>query len=236
MRSSRLVMVCAGFAALAAVAPRSSAQVAPRDSWTSEFNVDKADLASTGRNPYFVLEPDYRLILEGGRERLVITVLNETRMVDGVETRVVEERETENGKLVEVSRNYYAISRRTNSVFYFGEDVDTYRDGVVNGHEGSWLSGSNGARFGLMMPGEQLLKGRYYQELAPGIAMDRAEIDSVSENVRTPAAAFQQVLKVAESTPLEVVHEYKYYVKGIGLVQDGSAKLVKYGNALTAGQ
>lgn len=236
MRSSRLVMVCAGFAALAALAPRLSAQVAPRDSWTSEFNVDKADLASTGRNPYFVLEPDYRLILEGGRERLVITVLNETRMVDGVETRVVEERETENGKLVEVSRNYYAISRRTNSVFYFGEDVDTYRDGVVNGHEGSWLSGSNGARFGLMMPGEQLLKGRYYQELAPGIAMDRAEIDSVSENVRTPAAAFQQVLKVAESTPLEVVHEYKYYVKGIGLVQDGSAKLVKYGNALTAGQ
>ncbi|HYS25786.1 MAG TPA: hypothetical protein VEP46_09300 [Vicinamibacterales bacterium] len=229
-------MVCAGFAALAALAPRLSAQVAPRDSWTSEFNVDKADLASTGRNPYFVLEPDYRLILEGGRERLVITVLNETRMVDGVETRVVEERETENGKLVEVSRNYYAISRRTNSVFYFGEDVDTYRDGVVNGHEGSWLSGSNGARFGLMMPGEQLLKGRYYQELAPGIAMDRAEIDSVSENVRTPAAAFQQVLKVAESTPLEVVHEYKYYVKGIGLVQDGSAKLVKYGNALTAGQ
>jgi len=236
MRSSRSVMVCAGFAALAALAPRLSAQVAPRDSWTSEFNVDKADLASTGRNPYFVLEPDYRLILEGGRERLVITVLNETRMVDGVETRVVEERETENGKLVEVSRNYYAISRRTNSVFYFGEDVDTYRDGVVNGHEGSWLSGSNGARFGLMMPGEQLLKGRYYQELAPGIAMDRAEIDSVSENVRTPAAAFQQVLKVAESTPLEVVHEYKYYVKGIGLVQDGSAKLVKYGNALTAGQ
>jgi len=236
MRTSRLVMVCAGFAALAALAPRLSAQVAPRDSWTSEFNVDKADLASTGRNPYFVLEPDYRLILEGGRERLVITVLNETRMVDGVETRVVEERETENGKLVEVSRNYYAISRRTNSVFYFGEDVDTYRDGVVNGHEGSWLSGSNGARFGLMMPGEQLLKGRYYQELAPGIAMDRAEIDSVSENVRTPAAAFQQVLKVAESTPLEVVHEYKYYVKGIGLVQDGSAKLVKYGNALTAGQ
>src|SRR6266850_2554614 len=236
MRSSRLLTFLAGFAALAAVAPRSSAQVAPRDSWTSEFNVDKADLASTGRNPYFVLEPDYRLILEGGRERLVITVLNETRMVDGVETRVVEERETENGKLVEVSRNYYAISRRTNSVFYFGEDVDTYRDGVVNGHEGSWLSGSNGARFGLMMPGEQLLKGRYYQELAPGIAMDRAEIDSVSENVRTPAAAFQQVLKVAESTPLEVVHEYKYYVKGIGLVQDGSAKLVKYGNALTAGQ
>jgi len=53
--------------------------------------------------------------------------------------------------------------------------------------------------------------------------MDRAEIDSLSEAVRTPAGAFQHVLKVAESTPLEIVHEYKYYVRDIGLVSAGSA-------------
>ncbi len=211
------------------------AQGTPRESWTTEFNVDKADLAASGRNPYFVLEPGYRLILEGQKERLVVTVLNETKRIDGVETRIVEERETENGQLIEVSRNYYAISRRTNSVFYFGEDVDMYRNGKVYGHEGSWTSGTNGATFGLMMPGEQLLKGRYYQELAPGIAMDRAEIDSLSDALRTPAGPFQHVLKVAESTPLELVKEYKCYVKDIGLVQDGSARLVKYGDADTVG-
>ena len=212
-----------------------AAQQAARDSWTSDFNVDTADLTTSGRNPYFVLEPGYRLILEGGKERLVVTVLDETQRIDGVDTRVVEERETESGKLTEVSRNYYAISRRTNSVFYFGEDVDIFRNGTVSAHEGSWASGTGGARFGLMMPGEQLLKGRYYQELAPGVAMDRAEIDSVSESVRTPAGVFQRVLKVAESTPLEIVHEFKFYAKDIGLVQDGSARLVKYGNVAVVG-
>ena len=222
--------------AIGAAIRSGAAQDTPRESWTAEFNVDKADLTSSGRNPYFVLEPGYRLILEGGKERLVVTVLDETKRVDGVDTRIVEERETESGQLVEVSRNYYAISRRTNSVFYFGEDVDLYKNGKVSGHEGAWASGTNGAKFGLMMPGEQLLKGRYYQELAPGVAMDRAEIDSLTETVRTPAGAFQRVLKVAESTPLELIKENKYYVKDIGLVQDGSARLVKYGNAATVGE
>jgi hypothetical protein len=232
----RLTFLLTISAGAIAVSDRSgTAQQAVRDSWTSDFNVDKADLMTSGRNPYFVLEPGYRLVLEGGKERLVVTVLDETRRIDGVDTRVVEERETESGKLTEVSRNYYAISRRTNSVFYFGEDVDMFRNGTVSGHEGSWASGISGARFGLMMPGEQLLKGRYYQELAPGVAMDRAEIDSFSESVRTPAGVFQRVLKVAESTPLEIVHEFKYYAKDIGLVQDGSARLLKYGTVAVVG-
>ncbi|PYV14117.1 MAG: hypothetical protein DMG07_12705 [Acidobacteria bacterium] len=156
-------------------------------SWTAEFPVEKGELSASGRNPYFILEPGYQLVLEEGKERLTVTVLDETRMVEGVETRVLEERETKAGKLVEVSRNYFAISKRTNSAFYFGEEVDAYKDGKVAGHEGAWLAGVKGARFGLMMPGQVLLKGRYYQELAPGVAMDRAEIVSMSETVKTPA-------------------------------------------------
>ena len=85
---------------------------------------DKSELVSIGRNPYFILEPGYVMVLRGGNEELTITVLNETKMVDGVETRVIEERETKGGILVEVSRNYFAIHKRTNDVFYFGEDVD----------------------------------------------------------------------------------------------------------------
>jgi hypothetical protein len=199
-------------------------------SWTSEFTVEKTELAPTGRNPYFVLEPGYELVLEDGNERLVITVLNETKMVDGVETRIVQERETKSGHVIEVSRNYFAISTRNNGVFYFGEDVDMYKDGKVTSHDGSWQSGKDGARFGLAMPGQVLLKAKYYQEVAPKVAMDRAEIVSVTEKVKTPAGEFLRVLKVAETTPLELMaKEHKYYVAGIGLVQDGSVKLVKYG-------
>lgn len=199
--------------------------------WTSDFSADQVELASTGRNPYFILEPGYTLVLEGGGTQLTITVLNETRKIGDVETRVVEEREAKDGRLVEVSRNFFAISGRTNGVFYFGEEVDIYKGGTLAGHEGAWLSGTNGAKYGLMMPGLPLLGARYQQEIAPGVAMDRAEIVSMSENVKTPAGEFKDVLKVAENTPLEfrIGREHKYYARGIGLIQDGDLKLVRHG-------
>jgi hypothetical protein len=198
--------------------------------WTSDFQLEKEELGSTGRNPYFILEPGFQLVLEEGAERLTITVLNATRKVGEIETRVLEERETRDGKLVEISRNYYAISRRTNSVYYFGEDVDMYKNEKVVGHGGSWMAGVKDARFGLMMPGIVLLRSRYYQELAPGLAMDRAEIVSTSEKVVTPAGQFTNCLKIEETTPLEPgSREFKYYAAGIGLVQDGELKLIKHG-------
>jgi len=196
--------------------------------WTSVFLVEKDELLSVGRNPYFILEPGYRLVLEGDGAQLIITVLNETKKVDGVETRVVEERETKGGKLVEVARNYFAISKRTNDVFYFGEDVDMYKDGKIANHDGSWLSGVNGSKFGLMMPGRVLLHSRYYQEVAPNIAMDRATIVSVTETVKTPAGEFKNCVKVEETSPLSrFTTEHKYYAPGIGMVSDGEMKLVK---------
>jgi hypothetical protein len=200
------------------------------DEWTSDFSADRDTLTSTGRNPYFILEPGYQLVLEDEDEKVVKTVLNETKVVDGVECRVVEERETKKGKLTEVSRNYFAISKRTNSVYYFGEDVDEHRDGKVVGHPGSWLAGKDGARFGLMMPGVPLLKGRYYHEVAPKVALDRAEIVALGVSVKTPAGEFKNCMKVEETTPLEPkTKDHKLYAPGVGLVQDGKLKLIKHG-------
>jgi hypothetical protein len=198
----------------------------------SDFKVNKAELSSTGRNPYFILEPGYRLVLEEAGTRLVITVLNETKKVDGVETRVVEERETKGGKLIEVSRNYFAINPGTRDLYYFGEDVDMYANGKVTSHEGAWRAGVKGAKFGLMMPGFIRMKARYYQEVAPKVAMDRAEIVSRGETVKTRVGVFNGCLKVEETTPLEPgVKEYKLYASGVGLVQDGPLKLISFGKA-----
>jgi hypothetical protein len=200
------------------------------DAWTQNFEVAAADWADRGRNPYFILEPGYALTLEHGAERLVITVLDDTRVVAGVTTRVVEERETNGGEPVEVSRNFYAIDRRTNSVFYFGEEVDMYKNGKVVAHEGAWAAGQNGARFGLMMPGLPLLGAKYYQEVAPKIAMDRAEIAALGETLKTPAGAFTNVLRTTETTPLEPgVRETKSYAPGVGLIKDGDLLLAKHG-------
>lgn len=198
--------------------------------FTDSFDVESSEFTSTGRNPYFILEPGYQRVLTGkeGRHavRLEVTVLNETRRVGDIDTRVVEERETKDGALAEVSHNYFAICKRTNDVFYFGETTDEYRDGKIVGHEGAWEAGKNHARAGLMMPGTPLVGARFYQEIAPGQAMDRAEIISLTETLQTPAGTFVGCQKVEETTPLESgEREYKIYAPGVGLIRDGSLVL-----------
>jgi hypothetical protein len=192
------------------------------------FNVDKAALADTGSGAYMVLEPGYKLILTDGKDTLMITVLNETKKVDGVNTRIIEERETKNGKLEEVSRNYFAIDKATGDIYYFGEDVDMYdANGKVTDHGGSWLSGVNGAKFGLMMPGKPKVGQMYQQEVAPKSAMDRAEVLSVTEEVQVPEGTFKNCLKTKESSALESGSEEKLYAPGVGLLKDGGFKLAK---------
>jgi len=198
--------------------------------WRDMFPVAKANLADAGKNPYFSLEPGDRLTFEDGKDTLTITVLDETKVVDGVKTRVVEERETKNGKLAEVSRNYFAIDKTTGDVYYFGEDVDTYEDGKVTGHGGGWLAGVNGARFGLIMPGEPKVGDKYYQEIAPKVAMDRAEVVSVTEEVKVPAGEFKNCLRTRESSALERGSEDKLYAAGVGLLKDEDFVLVKAEN------
>lgn len=203
------------------------AQDAP---WQDKFDLAACKMSPTGRAEYFILEPGFQSVLEDDDTRMQITVTNETRMVDGVLTRVVEEREWKNGKLYEVARNFFAICEQTKDVYYFGEEVDFYDDkGKVVKHDGAWLAGRNGSRAGLIMPGSPKPKMKYYQEVAPGVAMDRAEVVSLKETCRTPAGVFKNCLKVKESSPLARGAEYKYHAPGIGLVRDEDLRLVRYG-------
>jgi hypothetical protein len=224
MRSS-----CA-LAAVAASALAAGAAAPAQGPWRESFQVNLANLATVGENRYLVLRPGCQLTLEGReglkRIRLVVSVLDATKTVGGVETRVVEERETANGALSEVSRNYLAIDKATGDVYYFGEDVDVYENGKVAGHEGAWQHGMNNARFGLMMPGAPVVGLRFYQELAPRVAMDRAEILSLTERLTTPAGTFDNCLRTKETSALEPGSELKVYAPGIGLVKDGSLELV----------
>jgi len=226
MRSLQATLFSAAMLAFSAActqSPGTSSQ------WQDKFDIAGCNVQTTGRNEYFVLEPGFQLVLEGGDTKLQITVLDETKTVDGVETRVVEEREWKDGKLYEVARNYFAICEKTKDVFYFGEDVDFYENGKVVKHDGSWLAGKNN-RAGLMMPGAPALNMRYYQEIAPGVAMDRAEIVSLTDTCKTPAGTFSRCLKVKEGSAIELAAtEYKYYAPGIGLVSDQEVKLIKYG-------
>jgi hypothetical protein len=202
--------------------------------YTSSFRAEDCTFTPTGRNPFFILEPNYQLVLSGGDAgdvtQVMITVLNETRDVNGTETRVVEERETLGSELAEISRNFFAICEETNSVFYFGEEVDDYENGILIAHEGAWLAGEGANKAGVIMPGTILLGARYYQEIAPDIALDRAEIIDMGEVIQTPSGDFTDTLITQETNPLEPdVAELKYYAAGIGLIQEEDLKLERYG-------
>ena len=160
---------------------------------------------------------------------LVITVTSETKKIGNVETRMVIENETVNGKTSEISRNFYAFCKETSSIYYFGEEVDNYKDGKFKDHEGQWLAeGKN--KVGLDIPGLPLLGARFCQEIAPSIALDRVEIVSIGDSFTTPAGTFSNCMKTKESTPLEPGEiEYKTYGPGVGLLNDKNELLIKYG-------
>jgi hypothetical protein len=210
----------------AAVEPAKAAAPAAEPKFQDTFDVDKATLADHGRGKYFILEPGYKLTYKHGIDTLIITVMDETKRVDGVKCRIIEERETKNGKLEEVSRNYFAIDPKTGDVYYFGEAVDMYDPaGKITAHDGSWESGKDGARFGLIMPGKPVVGARYNQEVAPKVAMDRAEIVSITEKVKVPAGSFENCVKTRESSALEAGTEEKLYAPDVGLVKDAEFEL-----------
>jgi hypothetical protein len=195
--------------------------------WRDRFDVAKADLLPTGTNTYITMQPGRVLRLKSGIDTLTITVLPDTQDIDGITTGILEERETKNGTLAEISRNFFATDRKNGDVYYFGEDVDNYKDGKIISHESAWRAGTGGARFGLMIPATPTVGQAFYQEIAPKVAMDRVEVVSTSATVKTPAGTFERCVHLRETTPLESDVSHKYYAPGIGLIKDDEFELAE---------
>jgi hypothetical protein len=184
-------------------------------------------------NGFFPLVVGDELVLEGEDDEgtfleVIITVLDETELVAGVTTRIVEEAEFEDGEVVEISRNFYAQAP-DGTVCYFGEDVDDFEDGMIVGHEGEWRAGENENLPGIIMPGNPEVGQIFQQEAAPGIAEDQAEIIDLGETIEVPAGTFSDTLTTLDCNPMEggAIDE-KVYVDGIGLAIDEDAELVSF--------
>ena len=223
--------------------------------FTTDFRLEDCKFKSKGINPYFILKPGYRLVLETPenaeeREKSVETVLCNTKWInlDGrwIKTRVLEERafewDDEEGEWVpiEISLNWFAICKKTNAVYYFGEWSRDCEDGfdendVCTGeesNEGSWEAGVDGARPGLMMTGTPLLGSKYFQEIAPPDAVDRGEIVEMGLDAAVPAGEWSGCIKIIDTNPAEGAcgdDDAKLYCPGVGLVQDQDLELVEYG-------
>lgn len=185
-------------------------------------------------NPFFPLPVGHRLVLEGseqGQDVLVrITVLDETEVVAGVETRVVEEYEEIGGRPVEVSRNFFAQAA-DNTVCYFGEEVDMLdASGNVTSHQGAWRAGDDGAQPGIFMPAAPEVGQAYQQEIAPGVAEDQAQVTALGEATTVPAGSFDDTVTMVDLDPLGGGRDTKVYARAVGLVVDGPARLTGWGD------
>ena len=202
--------------------------LAHQPAFTTEFDRDRCTFSTVGNNPFFPLVPGHAVRLESEDEEVLVTVLAETQVIDGVRTRVLEEREWEDGELVEVSRNFLAHCQETGDVWYFGEDVEDYEDGVLVGSEGAWRAGQDGARAGILMPGSPLVGARFFQEIAPEVALDRGEVVRLGGSRSVPAGTFAGVLEVLDTDALDPgPGDLKVYAPGVGLIVDEDLELVE---------
>jgi hypothetical protein len=186
--------------------------------------LDPRDFSTTIDNPYWPMRPGTRWVYvetspEGPPQRVTVTVTDRTRRIaNGVRARVVRDVATEAGVPVEITDDWYAQDREGN-VWYLGESVRNYEDGVLADRDGSFEAGRDGAQAGVVMPAHPVPGLGYRQEYLRGEAEDRATVVTVGEErVEVPVGYFAtDVLMTRDLAPTEPrVQELKFYAPGVG--------------------
>jgi hypothetical protein len=81
------------------------------------------------------------------------------------------------------------------------------------------------------MPGKPKVGDKFYQELAPKVAMDRCEVVALDGEIDTPVEEFKYCLRMKETSDLESGSGEKWYAAGVGLVKDGEYILTEIGGS-----
>ena len=187
--------------------------------------IEPEDFSPHVTNPLLPLTPGTALVYTGvkdGRAALDIVVTSaRTRVIDGVTTRVVQDRLYLDGVLEERTADYFAQDECGN-VWYFGEDTATLDEhGRVVSTDGSFHAGVGGAQPGVFMQAQPEVGRRFRQEWAPGEAEDQFRVLKLDVLVTVPAGRFAHAVRTEETTALEPgVVDNKYFVRGIGEVEE----------------
>jgi hypothetical protein len=191
--------------------------------------IDAAQFSPGVTNPWFPLKVGRTLVSAGskdGKRALdLFAVTSRTKRIDGVRTRVVEDRLYLNNVLEERTSDYYAQDRCGN-VWYFGEDTATLDSrGRVTSREGSFHAGVHGAQPGVFMQAHPQLGRRFRQEWDAGQAEDTFKAVQRNASITVPYGSVRHALRTEETTALEPgVLDNKYYVAGLGQVAELSLK------------
>ena len=227
-RSLTVGVVAVGFAVTCYVASEGRAPVEADEAapqWAAISQVDTANLATVGKNAYFNLEPGYRLRYTDGSLTRTMTVRRKTKIVDGVETRVIEEKEEKDGQPTKVVWKYFAIDKTTTALYCFGVHVQNYQDGQLVSHRG-WRAGDHGAMFTLAMFAAPKAGDTLVRQHAKRVY----EVIDTKVKVVTPAGTFTNCLRTGARGAAE--GRAKVFAPGVGLVKDGPFTLVKISQAL----
>lgn len=217
-----VVLAIAGFVLYYANVKQSGDSSLKRASDTSDYNpvINPANFTTNIMNKYFTLPVGRKLMYEkqtaDGLEIINLEIEVNTRTVMGVKTIVYRDKVTLGGVLVEDTRDYLAQDKDGN-VWYFGEDVDNYENGVLIDHAGSWIAGENGAKPGIWIKAEHTIGDSYRQEYYKGEAEDMRDVVAVGETVKTKRATYTGCVKMYDWTPLDPKsREHKYYCPEVG--------------------
>ena len=145
-----------------------------------------------------------------------------------VECHILQEIAFENGQLVESSLNFFAQAD-DGTVYYFGEVVDIFQNGVVTSHEGSWLVGgpqasdppetATATKPTVFMPANPEVGDTFKQEDLFPIVDETDEVVAVGVTVTVEAGRFENTIQILESSRLDSGTETKWYAPGVGVVQ-----------------
>jgi len=174
-------------------------------------------------NPYLPLASLRQDVLENKTERVERTArsdVQKTFVIGGqsVPALAVEDKEFVGGKLAEITLDYFAQDDDGN-VYYLGEEVDEYKNGMVSGHNGAWLLGKDTQTPGVLMPAHPKIGDKFMSEDVPHITWEKDAVVSVSETATVPAGTFSNCVKIKERAS-DGATEYKLYAPGVGCVSE----------------
>ncbi|MGH9251524.1 MAG: hypothetical protein ACRD0W_18670, partial [Acidimicrobiales bacterium] len=149
---------------------------------------------TTVDNPLFPISTQHSAVYLGNDVgnplKVEVTLLPETKVieVDGETTEVLVSQflSLVGGRVHEVTLDWYAQDDQ-GAVWFFGEDVTRYEDGVVLDHEGSWLAGDDGPP-AMIMPADPRLGDVFRSENMPDFILEEVVVQDLGMTVPGPRA------------------------------------------------
>ncbi|MDP9492189.1 MAG: hypothetical protein M3P42_08350 [Actinomycetota bacterium] len=139
--------------------------------------------------------------VDGQPFRTETTLLPETRIMEWSEGQCVEVLVSQytaylGGRIHEVALDLYAQAD-DGSVWYFGEDVFNYEDGVIADTAGTWFAGIEGPA-AMIMPGEPKVGDAYRPENIAGFVFEEVTVKAVGRTVAGPRGPVQGAITTRE--------------------------------------